>query len=286
VHYQGIPLPPRRPDADGGLLVQLPVFDLLNTGAPVELSVTSRLTGRRLTTTFDPIPTAAALWATSTAPKALTITGADTMVSGRVHSNADLTISGARITLPAGAEYVTQLHVTGAGHVVPSPRQVAAGGLPATIAISDYRPGGARAVAAGARYHVVPASECRNRQWSVAADAVPAGVVYVPCAVTISGAGRIGALVVAEGPIHLSGARIVVDPGVPGMPALVTAAAGADAIMVAGADASLNGAVQALDGGVRLIGSRMTLHCGAVAGTIALSAANATVIVDADCRAR
>ncbi|MGI8536262.1 MAG: hypothetical protein ACR2K2_07110 [Mycobacteriales bacterium] len=104
--------------------------------------------------------------------------------------------------------------------------------------------------------------------------------MYVPCGVHVTGGGTVPASIVAEGPIRLSGANVVVDPGVPGAPSLLTASTASEAVLVAGGDARLTGTVVAPDGGVSLAGARGIYRCGVLAGTVSVSGDGVRVPVD------
>jgi hypothetical protein len=101
-----------------------------------------------------------ALWATSTSPVALKLNGANTAVNGLVHSNADVVINGNGDVVSPRVEYVTTYTNGANGSSVPNPVRVSAGTPAGTVNVADYRPGGARAVAAGANYTAIPATSC------------------------------------------------------------------------------------------------------------------------------
>lgn len=283
--YHGTVFDTLAPDEDGGVFVELPVFDNSDTLGPIAISGRSRTTGKTSTTTIDPVPAAAALHATSTTKGALRITGSGTSVTGAVHSNADIEITGSKTRLDPGAEYATTLTVRGSGHQVPEPRKVAPTGAPVTAEVADYRPGGPAALNAGSAYHAIPATSCKNGKWSVTAAAVPSGVVYVPCAVSITGSGRITAQVVAEGSISVTGASLIIGPDT-GAPALISAATGDNAVHIAGAGSQIRGAIQARNGQVALTGAAIVLRCGVTAHSIALTGSQTRVETDNQCRSR
>jgi len=271
------------PDENGGIFIELPVFDTLDAGGIINITARSRTSGKALSTTIDPIPSVAGLWATSNSPGALALTGAGITVGGRVHSNADIAVTGARVTVSSGAEYATRLTVTGAGASVPGARKVAAGGVPSIVDVADYRPGGRRAIAAGSSYHPISSSDCVDGRWTATPGTIPAGIVYVPCAVTIAGSGRVPAILVAEGSITVEGTAVVIDPGGAGSPALISGASGPDAVRIAGAYTQILGTTQTLNGGVTVIGTASRLRCGVVASTIKVVGATVRIEVDGGC---
>ena len=146
------------------------------------------------------------------------------------------------------------------------------------LTVSSYRPGATEAVAAATTYHAVSSSSCVNGVWTPAAAALM-GVVYVPCAVSLT-AGTLDATVTiaAEGTISLgvAGARLV-------------PAARSGAVLVSGGDLHVSGDnVQMLGSvfsaaGVKLTGARQTLFCGAVGRTVQVSGADFTAGVGGSC---
>jgi len=112
------------------------------------------------------------------------------------------------------------------------------------------------------------------------------GVVYVPCALTLTGPGTYGATFAAEGPITVSGSKATVGqplPAAAGQPSLVTAATGADRIRVTGADITLLGQTLAPAGQVQVSGARVALGCGVVASRITVSGADSAARMSARC---
>jgi hypothetical protein len=274
------------PDEDGGVFVELPLLDLLDDPSPLTITGRSRTTGKTVTTAIEPIPSVAGLYATRRYGGALSVRARDMVVHGLVHSNGGLTVRGSQIAFTAGTEYATRVKVKGRGIDLSGLRRVDAGGLPFVWQIADFRPGGTRAVSAGASYHAIPKAACSRGTWRVPASDVPAGVVYVPCAVAISGSHTtIPALLVAEGPIRLNGANLIVDPGPHGPAALLTAAGGSRALRVTGSGVQIRGTMQALRGGVRIGGRQGIFRCGVTGRTIQISGASHSVPVDDECRA-
>ena len=285
VEFRGDVLDTLVPDEDGGVFVQLPVLDLFNDPGPLTVTVRSRTTGKTISTTIDAVPSVTGLWATSTQPGALVLSGSSHTVSGRVHSESDVTVSGTGNRLLDGVEHATGLFVNGRRHEVPSVRRVT-GGLPVTREVAAYRPGGSAALAAGVAYTAVPASACTNGTWQVQATRVPAGVVHVPCDVVLVGPGTARATVVAEGTIVVRGSGVTVTGSGPGTPSLLSAARGPGAVQVSGRDVRLLGAVEALDGEVRVTGANVQVRCGVTASTVRLAGSGAHIDVDDACRAR
>jgi uncharacterized repeat protein (TIGR01451 family) len=272
------------PDEDGCVLAGIPVFDILNQTGVITITARSQTTGKTVTTTIDPIPSVAGLWADSSTDGALLVTGSEMNVTGLTHSNADIAVRGSKNTFGTGVEYVTALTTSGSNNALSSPRKVSSGGLPAHWNIADYRPGGSEAVKAGTNYHEIPSSSCIAGVWSVNAKNIPSGVVYTPCAIQISGSkSTINATIVAEGSIKLSGSSITIGRGLPGVPALLTDATKENALRVDGSDIQIRGTVQALGGQARIAGAKGTYQCGIVAKTIEISGSKNSVVVDDQC---
>jgi hypothetical protein len=274
------------PDEDGGVLVELPLVDPLTKPGPVTIQARSRQTGKTLTDTINPAPSVAALWATSSAPRALEITGLDTSVNGRVHSESDLTLRGSGLNLTGGTEYVTSLSTLVVRSAInPAPQKVPAGGSPLIRTVADFRPGSPQAIGAGADFHAIDPSQCSNGVWRPAPGRALTGIVYVPCGVEIFGQNStVGAVIAAEGPIAVTGSNVTVDAGRPGLPSLVSGAKGADAIRIVGANVKAAGTVFAPGGGVQFIGLGGVFRCGAVASTIRVLGARNSVVIDGSCR--
>jgi hypothetical protein len=228
-----------------------------------------------------------ALWATSTSPFALKLNGANTTVNGLVHSNADVVINGNGDMVSPRVEYVTTYTNGANGASVPAPVRVTASTLAGTVNVADYRPGGVRALAAGANYTAIPASSCpggASGTWTVQANKVPSGVVYVPCGVKITTAGTVNATIVAEGPIGLFSTGITVNPASPGSVALVSNSNSTTAIDISGGSNDIvNGGIQALLGGVVLETGSDFYKCGVVGSTILVNSNGGTISAGNGC---
>jgi hypothetical protein len=131
-------------------------------------------------------------------------------------------------------------------------------------------------------YHAIAASACKQGSWNPSPSAVPHGIVYVPCAVNITGSGTIAATITAERAVTISGSAVVVAPPRRSDSAVVTAATG-NALDIKGSGVDLRGALIALSGKATLSGAGTRLRCGVVASELALSGASLIVQVDDDC---
>ncbi len=260
------------PDEDGGLIVVVPNVNRLLDPAAFQLVATSDLTGKTITKSLQAVPTAASLWATSTDPMGVTVSGSGFTANGRVHSEGGVAISGIGATLTGGAEYVTTATVTGSGATVrPALARVSGGqGQPPVPAIADYRPGGR--LASGSGYRAIPTSACVNGTWTPSATDRLTGVVYVPCGVSLGGIARTyAAQIVAEGPVRVSGQNVVVGTDTGGAFSILTAASGASAVVVDGRAPSIKGSVFAPSGDIAVSGDRATVTCGVLGSHVSVS---------------
>lgn len=276
-------------DPAGGVLVRIPTVDRLRNTAPLLIEGTSSVTGKIVRKLVNPIPTAPSLWATSTAADAISVTGARFTADGRVHSEGGILVRGAGHVLTGGVEYGTVLDSAGGPNTItPAAVLMRTGkGGPEVPQMDQYRPGGAVS-RSGAPYIAVSKGDCVNGGWVPPAGMVLTGVVYVPCALTLSGSGTFGATFAAEGPITVSGNKAPVGQALPagaGQPSLVTAASGDDGIRVTGADVTLVGQALAPAGQVQVSGARVALVCGVVASSITVAGADSAARMSAQCLA-
>ncbi|MGI9079223.1 MAG: hypothetical protein ACR2GF_00095 [Acidimicrobiales bacterium] len=265
--------------------MEVPLVDPLSRPDALDIQVRSQRTGKTLTQQVAPTPSVAGLWATGTGPGALSVTGALTSVNGRIHSDGDLALAGIFLNLTGGVEHVGNLsQFSLLSTVNPLPTKVASGGAPVVHTIDEFRPGSPTALAAGASYTAINASECRNGTWRPPSGRELNGIVYVPCGVDIAAPrSTVRALIAAEGPITVSGLGARIEPAQPGLPALVTGAEGDNAIRLTGANLNVNGAVFAPRGGVQFTGLGSTFRCGAVASSIRVVGALNRFVVDEGC---
>ena len=259
-------------DEHGGALITVPSVDQLTSNAPVAITAVSALTGKRVSESASPVPTTPSLWALDSGGSGVTVLGAGFSANGLVHSEAGVTVAGARGRLSGGVEYASSYTQRGADITVsPSPRKVVAGlGNPSVPDIADYRPGGPVA-SSGVVYTVVPASKCVNGVWRPPTTVT--GVVYTTCAVEINKSGSYRATFAAEGSIRIVGSGITVgrlSAQNPGEPAIVTGASSA-AFTLAAAGSAINGQIVAPRGQILVAAARVTLTCGAVGRSLLIT---------------
>lgn len=280
----GISLGTFYPDEDGGVLVHVPTIDRLRDSSDLTIEAKSTLTGKVVRQVLNPIPTAPSLWATSADPSALSVTGIGFAADGRIHSEGGIQVVGAATKMQGGVEYGTQLKVTGLNvTIAPAAVKVAAGqGGPAASAIADYRPGGS-VQATGQQYRAVPANSCKNGVWTPTAKDVSAGIVYVPCGVSVLGRLAFPATIAAEGPITLAGDGSVIGPATPGAPSLITGSTTVGAISLVGANIELHGTAYAPNGKFTSTGVGIILQCGVVAAKIGIVGASTSATLGARC---
>lgn len=281
----GIQIATLIPDEDGGVLVHVPSIDQLINPSNLAIEAKSDLTGVTVRELINPIPTAPSLWATSPSDTAISVVGTGFRAAGRVHSEGGLRMLGTNASLTGGTEYATRLDLIGTGlTITPAASKVAPGqGNPPIPAIADYRPGGAIATS-GVPYRAVDPKTCQGGNWTPSPTETLTGVVYVPCAVTLTGTGRtIAATIAAEGTITVTGSNMTIGPSAAGAPSLLSAASGTDAIVLWGLDVTLVGTAYAPAGTLRAVGTRAVLQCGVVSSMISIVGTNVSTPMSSRC---
>jgi hypothetical protein len=256
---------------DGGIVVDVPLPDPA-VPLSVTISATGLGSGAARADTITPQPSSAAIWATGETG-AVSIAG-NVTATGLVHSEGGITLTGSS-TLQAGGEYGTTLTVQGNARLTPpAVKLTLADTAPVQLNAAAWRPGGGAQTAPS--YRQIPTSACRQGSWTLsAAEIAGAAVVYVPCAVQITGpATTITATIVSEKTITVSGAAKTFSPA-NGAPALVSlAAAGATGLSVRGAGHRFAGPVLAA-GAVDVAGGGSTFECGVYADAVTATGGSA-----------
>jgi hypothetical protein len=268
----GVEIATLLPDEDGGVLVHVPSVERLRDPSALVIEARSDLTGATIRELVNPIPSAPSLWATSSGDNAVNVAGSGFEATGRVHSEGGLRIRGSGTALRGGTEYGTRLDAVGGSLTVQPPAaRVAQGqGSPPVPDIADYRPGGTIATS-GVPYTAIAPKACLNGVWTPTAQASLTGIVYVPCAVLLTGSGQaINATLVAEGTITIEGSRLTIGTDVAGRPSLLSAARSQDAVRISGPGITLIGTAYAPLGTVRVTGSDAIMRCGVVAASISI----------------
>lgn len=204
--------------------------------------------------------------------------------NGRVHSEGGIRITGSRTELTGGTEYTTSIDTTGSRLVIdPAARRVAAGaGAPLVPDIADYRPGGA--LAGGDEYHPIPQSACKGGTWSPDDKVAYSGIVYVPCSVRITGSRKtLGATLVAEGTVTVTGSRNSVGGPSRGEPAIISGSSAETAVSITGSRSEITGTVFAPDGGIRATGSRGVFNCGLLGQKVSITGSRTTIPMSTRC---
>ncbi|WP_433825105.1 type II secretion system protein [Actinoplanes sp. CA-015351] len=221
-----------------------------------------------------------AIWANRssgyTNPAALWLSSSALTVTGLVHTNSDLRIEGSSVTLSPRIEYVSDQYIAGA--TAPTPVQVSASVPTGTRVVADYAPGGAAAAAAGTGYYAVAASACSSGTWTYAAGSVAstATVVYVPCAVNVTT--DVTPLLVATGTITVATSKVTIGSKTsPATTGLLSGSTSTSAITISGSYATVYGTVQALGGGIALLGSYSVFQCGIIGDTVQVGGADITI---------
>ena len=253
-------------DAQGGLLVEVPVPELWPAGQVIEIVATGTRSGivRRLR--LDAVPYVPALWATS---GSVTVAGAGAIVTGLVHAEAAVVMKGAGGGFTGGVEHVGDLVVNGSGITInPKARAVAPRSRVRTVGVDAFAPGGSEARAAGSAYRAIPSSACVNGVWQGDATTLR-GVVFVPCAVVIRGSGvDVSVTLAAKGDVTVSGSGVRLRAVSRTGASIVSSGA----VTVSGSRLNISGTVFAT-GRVTLSGSGAHVACGIVASEITVSGA-------------
>lgn len=254
-------------DPQGGLLVTLPMPEAWPADG-YQVTLTGARSGIVRSARLDPeqAVTVDGLWASA---DDLRITGADARVELLVHGERSVRLGGANGRYIGGVEYVADLNAHRSAVMDPAPLKVPEGEkTPPMVTIGSYRPGGAEAIAAGARYTAVPTAACVDGTWTPEPSELT-GVVYVPCSVLVAGTGLSASVTIAaEGGVKVEAPAAVLTP-----------AARSGAVVVAGSGVHVAGDSIRVQGplfsgaGVSLTGNSQTLYCGAVGRSVHVSGA-------------
>lgn len=252
-------------DPQGGLLVTLPM-PATWPAQGYQVTLTGSRSGTVRSARLDPEQAVKVdgLWASA---DDLRITGADAQVKLLVHGERSVRLGGANGRYTGGVEYVSDLNAHRSAVIDPVPLKIPEGEkTPPVLKVASYRPGGAEAVAAGAKYTAVSSAACINGTWTPKADELT-GVVYVPCSVVVSGVGLSASVTIAaEGSVKVEAPGAVLAP-----------AARSGAVVVAGGGLHVAGDNIRMQGplfssaGISLTGSSQMLYCGAVGRSIHVS---------------
>lgn len=222
-------------------------------------------------------PPSATVWANrSNSTNVLTISGTGNQITGPVHSNADLVVTGSNHTITGASTYGTTSKVQGSKNTLsPPPTQSAVGPAPATAAVGDFRPGGTAAVAAGSSYFdETPA--CSGGSFNPNPGPLADGLYWVPCDVQLAGSDLQAKITIAStGTIHVSGARDTFTPFVSGL--MFVSSDATNGIQISGSSNALSGDLIDKAGPVRFDGSRDSLTGGVVGDTVAIAGASNTI---------
>lgn len=263
-----------------------PVFGLTAIPLPsvtVTLTPVPTVTSAPTTTTPTPGPLPEAIWSATK----FSIASASVTITGTVHSNKDIAITGSVGTINPKIEYggTYAKDLSSVTMTVPAATKAAAT-TPVFRAVADYLPGGSAATAAGSTYRAI--SCAAGTTWAYSAAQVgSATIVYVPCNVSLASAsGAVTALIVADGTINVGSSAITIgNSAKPSATGLISNSSANPAITIAGSSTTVYGAIQALNGGVSISGSIADLRCGVVADSVSMSNNVVKVTVDASCAA-
>lgn len=269
---------------DGGVVADMPTFDPTSPST-VLIEAVGLSSGVRVSKEVSPVPSSSALWATGSGPAAVQVSGSPAIV-GPVHSEGGITASGSG-RFSAGAEYVTTLKRSGSVTIARAVQVEAGTSAPASAHL-------ARTIESLVPDVVIDGAACATGRWRPRAVDLQFGVVRVRCGVDLRAAtlgGPVGATIIAEGPIDVSGSGVASTPTAGG-PSLVSVgpsagirvsgsghrlgAVSSDAgVDISGSNHLLVGEIVA-SGDVALSGSRHDVRCGIYAAAIRLTGGNST----------
>jgi hypothetical protein len=207
--------------------------------------------------------------------------GAGHKVFAKVHSESSVQVSGSGHSFTGGMEYVSTLAINGAGTVLnPLATKVAAGLVPTTVTVADYRPGSPARTVLGGSLQPIPVSKCVGGAagtWTPnASELTNSTVYYVPCGVTLAGAGLTKTVsFVAEGPIKVTGAGVSLLAPFPNTPALLSGSTSGEAVSVSGANVTVQGSIRT-PGGITISGASSTV-CSLLGSTVNVRGANTKI---------
>ena len=224
-----------------------------------------------------------AIWAQGDDETALQWSGAKGEVTGLVHSNGGLKVTGSKNTFTGGTTYVSTFenpHSNGgnANVFVPDAMQVAAQALPVAYTLADYMPGGAAAIAAGANYVDLTDDCSGGASVSFNRETIPGTLYWAPCDLNFDVKDSTGEVtVVASGKIHFKAHKdSQVSAFVDGVLAL-SASDQSKAIHLNGNKSNLHGNLVAEFGEIHLAGSNQTFSCGIFGDSVKISGSSITV---------
>jgi hypothetical protein len=244
------------------------------TTRPTTTSTTTTPTTRPASTTTKPIPTTvpavsrSVLWASSGNADAISVTGISNVVNGLSHSNGGVRLTGSATQLIGGLEYATTFVAAGSGNIINPAAVKKPAGPVASVDLNPYKPGGAAATS-GTTYKAITATQCVNNVWTINANQLPTGIVYVPCEVRVIGsAATKQTVLVATGPITIAGNNLTLTP-VGSYPSILTPST----INLVGNAITINREIRA-GGTINMIGINGTYGCAAGATVVLAGATN------------
>ena len=212
---------------------------------------------------------AVALWANATTgDNNLQIVGTGQIVDGLTHSNTDLDVVGVDHQLLGGTEYRTTYDLVGTATVAPAAVHMpVAKPLPVTYDLGAYRPGGARAAAAGAQYFNLTSS-CASNLVTLRVNDIVNGLYYSPCPVVVVGQDiQRDITVVSEDTVVAAASGVGLAPFIDGL--LVASSSTSEAaVKLAGSNTVFAGTTYAPSGRAIIAGTNTKVRCGVFAQRI------------------
>ena len=212
-----------------------------------------------------------AMWANASDGKAIQWSGSGAQITGSVHSNGGISMSGSNNAVNGTVYYVSKFAITGSSdHCTLSQQLPSVRPMPVHYDLSAYQPGGTAAQAAG-KYQYV------NGNFSVSKSGmVLDGLYYVKGNVNLSGSNIRGTFtIVAEGTISISGSGLN-----------CTAYSGdllffsnGTSLSISGSNSTLGGIIYVPKGQINISGSGSKISGSLFGDRIALSGSNTKITV-------
>lgn len=216
------------------------------------------------------------IWAnSSTASPAFDLSGSHNRVTGLIHTNRDVRVTGSDNRAET-TEYATVLDIRGATtNLITDPRKTDAAPMPVNFSVASYAPGGSAASSVPAGSYFDLSSRCTSSTSTVtlpgAGKPLTPGVYYAPCNVSVYGNGLSSDVTIAAtGTIKLDGSGNNLRPFADGL-LFVTSASGTNALELAGDSSTFSGTSAPQKGQIHISGSNLTYDGGIFADRIDLS---------------
>jgi PKD repeat protein len=212
-----------------------------------------------------------AIWANSPNATAIQWSGSGAQITGKVHSNGGISMSGSNNAINGTVYYVSKFTITGSSdHCTLSQQLPSVRPIPVHYDLSAYQPGGTAAQAAG-KYQYI------NGNFSVSkSGTVLDGLYYVKGNVSLSGSNIKGTCtIVAEGTITISGS---------GMNSSAYSGdllffSNGTSLSISGSNSTLGGIIYAPNSQINISGSNDAIAGSLFGNKVAISGSNTKITV-------